>query len=437
VRAATAGASAGTVARGARINAVGVVARLAQPLALVLLTRWYGPDEFGVYLLSVAVVETIAALAGSGVQDAIVAFLSPLEASSPRAHALLASGLVLSGLGAAAGIGLAAAAAALAPAWLPQVAPASTLWQMAPAIPLLAFTGLVVAGTRARFTQVWDVVLQGVARPVLIILCAAAFSLRGRTAASLAAAYVTAHVILSAASALVLARHYAWGPVLRAARRLPIDRGLLAFAWPQNLNLALYALSGSASVLALGVAGLGSRDIALFGAAFAITSSLRHVRLVFTSAMAPVAATLLARGDLRSLQAIMTRAVRWALSLALPIGAAIVLLRSPLLHLFHQSYALGATTMALLVVGPVLNTVAGFASNALVMAGRVGWNLANTAIAVGSTFGLTVTLAPVMGVPGAALAAALSGTLVSSLQIAESAVLLGVTPRPWGRRGDS
>ena len=89
--------------------------------------------------------------------------------------------------------------------------------------------------------------------------------------------------------------------------------------------------------------------------------------------------------------------------------------------------------MALLVAGPVLNAVAGFASTALVMAGHVGWNLLNTVVAVAATYGLTALLAPGMGVPGAALAAALSGALVATLQIAETKVLVGVTPRPWRR----
>ncbi len=355
----TAETSARTVARGARVNALGVIARLAQPLALILLTRWYGPDQVGVYLLSIAVVETVAALAGSGMQDALIAFLSPLDPASPRAHRLLASGFVLAGAGAAAGLALTLAAAALAPAWLPQVASASTLWLMAPAVPLVTFIGVVVAATRARFTQTWDVVLQGVARPLLIIAFAAAFALGapalpqwgrasvlsqwGRASVpALAASYLLAHLVLAIAAAVVLARHYRWASVLRAARGLPIDRGLLAFAWPQNLNLALFALSGSASVLALGVAGLTPRDIALFGAAFAIASSLRHVRLVFTSAMSPVAAALLARGDRAALQDIMTRSTRWTLSIALPIAAAMILLRNPLLGLFHPTYALGA-----------------------------------------------------------------------------------------------
>lgn len=418
--------SARTVARGARVNALGVVARLAQPLALVLLTRWHGPDQVGVYILAVAVVETIAALAGSGLQDALIAHLSPLDPASPKAHALLASGFVLAGAGAGAGLLLAFGAAALTPAWLPQVASSSTLWRMAAAVPLFTFTGLVVAATRARFVQVWDVVLLGVARPLLIVGFAAAFAL--------ATSYVLAHLVLALAAAVVLARHYPWRPVLQAARGLPIDRGLLAFAWPQNLNLALFALSGSASVLALGVAGLPPREVALFGAAYAIASSLRQVRLVFTSAMSPVAAALLARRDRAALQDIITRSVRWTLSLALPIAAGMILLRNPLLGIFHPTYALGAATMALLVAAPVLNAVAGFSSTALVMAGHVGWNLANTVVAVGATFGLTALLTPGLGVPGAALAAALSGSLVAALQITETAVLVGVTPRFWSRR---
>jgi O-antigen/teichoic acid export membrane protein len=425
--------SAAVVARGARINAFGVVARIAQPVMLGLLTRWYGPDQMGVFLLAAATFETLAALATSGLQDAIVALVSPLEPESDHAYRVLASAFLFAAGAAALGAAVAAGAASVAPDWLPQAGVGEALWRMAPALPLFCFTGVVVSATRARFSQAEDVVLQGVSRPLLIIACGWILWGPGADAHTLALAYVTAHLVLAVAAYVAFSRRFSWRRVGRAMRAWPMDRPLVRFAVPQNLNQALYALTHGASVLALGTAGLKSSEVALFATALGIASSLRHVRLVFTSAIAPVAATLYVHRRIDELQDVMTRAVRWSLAMAIPIAAGMVILRNPVLHLFHPSYSADWTWMALLVAGPLLNIVAGFASNAIVMAGFVRWNLFNTVVAAVTTYGFTWALAPAFGVMGAAIAAAAAGTVVSVLQIGEARVLVGVTPRPWNR----
>jgi O-antigen/teichoic acid export membrane protein len=425
--------SAAVVARGARINALGVVARIAQPVMLGLLTRWYGPEQMGVFLLAAATLETAAALATGGLQDAVVALVSPLDAESDDAYRVLASAFLFAAGAAALGAAVAAGAAYAAPGWLPQAGVGEALWRMAPALPLFCFTGVVVSATRARFSQAEDVALQGVSRPLLIIACGWALAGPGAGAHTLALAYVSAHAILAIAAAFALSRRFSWPRVATALRAWPMDRPLVRFALPQNLNQALYALTHGASVLALGTAGLKSADVALFATALGITSSLRHVRLLFTSAMAPVTAALYVHRRIDELQRVMTRAVRWSLSMAVPIALGMVILRNPLLRLFHPSYEAGWLWMTLLVIGPLLNVVAGFASNAIVMAGFVRWNLFNTIVATATTYGFTWVLAPSLGMMGAAVAAAAAGALVSALQIGEARVLVGVTPRPWDR----
>jgi O-antigen/teichoic acid export membrane protein len=153
--------------------------------------------------------------------------------------------------------------------------------------------------------------------------------------------------------------------------------------------------------------------------------------------MAPVVATLHVERRRGELQEVITRAVRLSLAVSVPVAVAMVVWRDPLLRIFHPTYTLGAVTMGLLVAAPVANIVAGFASNAVVMAGHVGWNLFNTVVAVVVTYGATWVLAPRFGVAGAALAAAGAGLVVAAMQIVQARILVGVTPRPWGagRRG--
>jgi O-antigen/teichoic acid export membrane protein len=127
---------------------------------------------------------------------------------------------------------------------------------------------------------------------------------------------------------------------------------------------------------------------------------------------------------------VLSRTAEWSVSIAVPVTLVIVAFRSDLLRLFHPSYDAGAATMWLLVTAPLVNTVGGFASNALVMAGFVRWNLANTVMAVVTSFGLTWLLAPPFGFTGAAVAAAVAGVVVATLQLTEASVLMGVAPSP-------
>jgi O-antigen/teichoic acid export membrane protein len=427
----TSGDSVAVVKRGARVNAFGVVARIAQPVMLGLVTRWYGPEQMGVFLLAAAAFETLAALSTSGLQDAVVAYVSPTPPESDESYRVLASAFLFAMGAALLGAVAVAGAATLAPGLLPQAGTASALWRMVPALPLYCFTGVVASATRARFSQAEDVVLNGVSRPLLIIVFAWAFSHYATDAPTLAGAYVSAHIVLAGGAAFAFARRFSWRRLGNALRDWPMDRALVAFTIPQNLNQALYALTQSASVLALGTARLPAADVALFGAATGITTSLRHVRLVFTSAMAPVTATLYVHRRIDELQRVITRTVRWSLGMAIPVSLAMVLLRNPLLHLFHPTYHATWVWMALLVVAPLLNSIAGFSSNVIVMGGFVRWNLFNTFVAAMTTYGFTWVLAPSMGVMGAAVASAAAGTVVATLQIVEARILVGVTPRPW------
>jgi O-antigen/teichoic acid export membrane protein len=425
--------SVAVVARGARINAFGVVARIAQPVMLGLLTRWYGPEQMGVFLLANATFETLAALATSGLQDAVVALVSPLDPESDQAYRVLASAFLFAAAASALGAAVAAGAAYVAPGWLPQAGVGEALWRMAPALPLLCFTGVVVSATRARFSQAEDVILNGVSRPLVIIAFGWVLWGPGADAHTLALAYVAAHAALAVAAVFAFRRRFSWARLGTALRAWPMDRPLVSFAIPQNLNQALYALTHGASVLALGTAGLKSSEVALFAMALGITSTLRHVRLTFTSALGPVAAMLYVHRRIDELQHVITKAVRWSLAMGVPIALGMIVLRNPLLRLFHPSYSAGWVWMTLLVVGPLLNLVAGFSSNAIVMAGFVRWNLFNTVMAAVTTYGFTWVLAPRLGMMGAAIAAAAAGTLVAALQIGEARVLVGVTPRPWNR----
>ena len=101
-----------TVARGVRVNALGTVARILHPVAFAVLTRWYGPEAMGVYLLATAAFETVATLATGGLNDAVVALVSPAGSASDAAHRRLAAAFVMA-LGASAlGTGLAVLGAA-------------------------------------------------------------------------------------------------------------------------------------------------------------------------------------------------------------------------------------------------------------------------------------------------------------------------------------
>jgi len=416
------------LARGAAVNAFGLVGKVLDPVFLLVVTWLFGPAVVGVFLLALFLIEVAATLATAGLVDATTVFGSRLSASDDSAQET--SDEVHLVLGVAFGLAIIASLLTVAAVYLgadllvsslypemPELAPALELFAWS--IPPLAVARLSVAGTKARMRMEYDALIFGLARPLLILLFGVLAWWLGAGIQGLIAGFVVAHVLLALFGLVALSRHFELGRVWRSLGRIAGTRELLAFAIPQNLNMTVNRYLARIDVIMLGALGHQAPELAFYGTAALIAGNLRQIRLVFGTAMLPVATRHHRDGDLASLQDTLTRLTRWTASIVIPVALVLVIVRGDLLRLFHASYIGDSTFMVLLIAGALVGCVTGLAGNTLISTGHTGWTLFNSILVALINTALNLWLIPMLGLVGAALATVVAIAVISLLQMIE------------------
>ncbi len=423
------------IGQGARVNALGVLGKLAGPAFFVLVIRLYGPDNFGVYVTALALVEMALALLIAGFKDGAVIFVARYadeDRSNPRLYRALANALtwslVLSVL-------LVLAALTLGPRFLPELYPdfgselAAMVSLMALALPILAFERVVISATQGLKIMKYEVIVNGMMRPLLLIAFAsAAYGLlpdyRG-----LAAAYLATQVLIGLYTVFVFHRELVWRHLLRAFRDFEIDTEMITFALPQNINALFTRFVTNIDILMLGMFGLSAGTTGLYAAGAMIVRELRQIKLVFSTSFAPHISKLFENKELDKLAHLFSTTVRWTTSLMIPAVLIVAALRNDLLSIAHPDFADGsALFMIALPPIPLLQGSLGFAGNVVVMSGFSRLNLYNSLAATTLNVVLNLFLIPLFGMAGAAIASTISAALKTGVEFIQMRSILRIRP---------
>src|SRR5438105_2363000 len=155
--------------------------------------------------------------------------------------------------------------------------------------------------------------------------------------------------------------------------------------------------------------------------------------LAFGAVLAPTLAALWAARDMRGLQRALTQWSRGVTLVSLPLALVFIISGRPLLEVFGAPFAAGATALALLCVGQVVNMLAGTNGLLLMTTGHEREvAFISTACAL-LNFGLCASLIPRWGMAGAAVGAA-AALILWNLWLAWRAWrLLGIRPTIFAR----
>jgi len=431
------------VLRGAGTNALGLLARVLDPLFEILVARLLGSGIFAVYRTALPLVESAATLTVAGYQDGIVALAGRhlnREADLPRVYQILANALVVALV---VSVVVCFGTLLLGPTLLGRhfsaelvqggLVPAVQL--MIFSVPCMALINLVSAATRTLLIMRYSASLAA-ARTLILFPLVALAALGGFGLVAVPAAWLGASVILAGAAVVVFRRHYDLGRLANALRDFSWSGELTRFALPQNLNMALNTLLPGMGALMLGLLGAGTLEIAVYAAGAGMLQTIRQIRIIGSSAFAPMVVRLHADGRPADLAHTMSQMMGWTLRLAVPAVLLVVLFRQELLGLYGlYSPGLDLRFMLVLAVVPLINCLSGYAGNVVVMTGHSQWNLFNSAIGIGIAAGLSWLLIPEWGLLGAATAAAASALVVGALELWESGRLVGIRPALASLRG--
>lgn len=388
----------------------------------------FGTDVAGVYFLTIVIIEIAASAACTGYDDAVVVFGSQYaddRESNPTHHrafySVLANGFCIS-------LALSLVVAGAFFAGMESVQ--SVLFSDRPeltnavkiaaiSLPLMAFSQIGIAATRSIFLMEYEAVINGFAKPCILLAASAGAYALGEGFLGLMWAHVITHAVVAAMTLWAFERHFSLKAVLRASRRLTIDRPMLRFAVPQNLNMTFISYLSRIDLIMLGAFGISNHLLAFYGVAAIAIGQLRQVRLVFSTVLGAIVSREKARGNIASIEDTIGRVSRWIVTIIAPIILVSLVLRNDILQAIDPAF-LGATGfVAVLLIPAFINCAYGLAGNCIVFTRHSGWNLFNSLVVGGLNTLLNFLLIPLWGLLGAAVATAISGAVVGLMQVLE------------------
>ncbi|MDW6026382.1 lipopolysaccharide biosynthesis protein [Mesorhizobium sp. BAC0120] len=384
-----------------------VVSAVIAFVSQVLLARWMGSFEYGIFVLVWTTMIIVGNLACLGFHTSVIRFIPEYREKgliaelrgillTSRLFVLVASTLIAA-LGAA-GIWLYSAEIEryyVVPFILGVVC-----------LPMIALSDLLQGISRANAWALSALSPTYIIRPVLILVFMAAALIAGyqpcaETAvlAAIAATYATTLWQLVSVTARLDARMPAGG------------RQILFGTWflvslPIFLVEGFFFLLTNADVLMVG-AFMQPDDVAVY---FATVKTLALVHFVYFAVKAGVAQRYAAftHGDPGRLAAFARETVSWTFWPSLVMAFIVLALGKPMLTLFGPEFDQGFPLLFLLVLGVVARAAVGPCESLLTMSGNQNVCALVYALTLAFNVMLSVALIPLVGLWGAAVATALS-----------------------------
>ncbi len=384
-------------------------------LAQVLLARWMGSFEYGVFVFVWVWVLILGGLSPLGLNVAMIRF-GP-EYAEKGALSLLRGILLASRLMTVAAATLVALAGGLALWLFPDLLERHYL--------LPAFLALTCLPIFA-LTDVQDCIARGygwirlallppfILRPLLILLAMVAahalgLEMRATTAAGAAIFATWATGLLQT---VLLER--------RLAREVPRGPRRYRTGFWLKVSLPILLIEGfdlllqNTDVLVISLYRSAS-DVGIYFAALKTMSLIMFVRFAVGTALAGRFSSLNARGDRAALEQAVRDSVAWTFWPSLAGALVILALGKPLLALFGEAFTAGYSAMVILALGFVARAAMGPVDFLLNMLGEERRSAMVLFLAAALNLALNFALIPAFGLNGAAMATALSLTSAGAL----------------------
>ena len=403
-------------------------------LSQVLLARWMGEFEFGVYVYVWTWVLVIGGLGDIGLSLAAQRFIPEYTAQKALAHlrGFLAGSRWLA-------LGVASALALVAAFSVMLLAPWLNRWEVVPlviacaSLPFYALTGVQDGIARSYNWTGLALLPPFVVRPLLMIglmLLGVALGLPVDALTAVGAA-VAATWLTGIGQLIAINRRLAREVVPGPKRYAP--RIWLATSLPIILVEGFFLLLTHTDVLVL-QQFRGPDEVAVYYAAAKTLALVAFVSFSVAAATAHRFAEYHVAGNHEKLAAFVSQAVRWTFWPSLAATLVILALGKPFLWLFGPRFLEGYPIMFVLALGLLARAAVGPIERVLNMLGEQRICAAIYAAAFALNLALCVVLIPRLGAIGAAVATSTALVLESAALFLVTRKRLGLHVAIWGPR---
>jgi O-antigen/teichoic acid export membrane protein len=399
----------------------------------VAVARALGTAGFGLYVLSLAVSSFLAEASDLGLDYGVLRFGAIARGAGDlgRLRAVVRRGLLGAfAAGSLASVLLIGAATPVArafgkPGMIPLLIP------LALAIPFTSTTGVVRAALQGMGRAAPSVASDSLITPglrlgtVLIALHVAA------DPRQVAVAYAVTEVVALLATLGMLLRILSreGRPSRRRSRSETTARvpGLFRYSLPMSLNRLILYTNNQTEVLVLGLLQPAG-TVGVFGVARRLSMLVGSLTAAISVLFNPMVADLHHNRHHTELDRLFKTATRWLFTLGFPLCLIEIAFSRDLLHVFGNGFSSGATALAILALGQLVNIGTGTVAGLLAMVGRARMSVLNSAFFLSLSLVLDLLMIPPWGILGAAIANATSLTAVNVLRVVQVHRVLGIFP---------
>lgn len=423
------------LARGGLVNLIGKFGRLSKTAFVFVVKLLFGTEILGLYELAWSIVSAFLRIGIFGLDRGVVRFVVQGGEDKAKREEAVAAAIML-GLSVsvvvAAGIALAADHMAEFYRQMGEIgdeAPvlASSIRLMSGAVPFLTLTFIFTGATVALRIMRYDVYVNSIGSPVILLAGGCIAGLMGWGMHGLAVAQLLMGVGTCFLSLYYFRRHFSILGCLRRLRPNLQWPSLARFSFPVMMTEFINSVQVRLDVLMLG-AFVDLEMIGVYAVARRLSSAVLKVPVAFDPIFSSIITDLSGRSQHRQLGARFASMSRWILIINLPFLAVLQLGGDNLLTLFGQDMSQGVNTFIALVWGMMLYGMIPSAEALLIMSGRPYLNLINTTCWLLFNLVFNYLMIPAYGILGAAVATSLSMNLVNLIRLAEVFYLYRIQP---------
>lgn len=399
----------------------------------LLLARVLGSLQYGNYAFALSWVTILTLVATAGLDTASLRFVASYVSTGRygllRGFQRRAPQVVL---GSASILGLLLATTSWALGRAPDSGLLLTLLAAALFLPVVTMLQLLASILRGLKSVTWALLPQNVLRPALLAgLVLVLFELAPKQ--SSAALVFGLDLGVSAFLLLLLvkiARRKTPGPA-RKVRPQFATRTWLLTGLPLAAITGIRIAMNRADVIMVGFF-LGTPAAGIYSVAAQLATFIGFGLLAVNTIAAPLFAELHSQADAHRLQQIARLGAQATLCFSLLAGGGLLFLGEPVLRLFGDEFVAAYGPLAILVLAQVVNSVSGSVGFLLSMTGHERLTARVTAGAGALNLGLNAVLIPLLGLPGAAVATAVSITTWNLVLVAVTWKRLSINPTGLG-----
>lgn len=422
----TAEADTSDLARGAGVNYIGSVARIApRAIFLVLAGRLYGQGGFGAYTFGITVVETVAAIALFGMKRSLFRFMSEAVARGESVHRPIANGIAIAvSAGMLLTLLVALGGSALAEAFGLESA-VRPLLVITPAILMIVVSDILLVAIRFTRQMRWEVYARSLIEPIVLTVSLVIVYWAGAREIGLALAYIMSLLAAVVASILFFVRVFPLAACLRVKLRWAEIRQLAGFTGPTGAYEFFLMLADKADIFLVSYFA-PVEVVGIYGMARQFSTITKKIRAGFDRILPPVFSESIATGNRLRAGQQLAMVARWIMTAELLVVLLFLFFGSAILGVVDAGFVPAATLLVLLMIGDAFNGSLGVSDLPFVYlrpAGNIPFGVAMLVL----TSGLGAILIRSFGAQGAAMAVLVTAVVVNGARIVASSEMFDLT----------